>query len=122
MSFSKGHSVIVTREDESENRTVFTAGCLTGDQVLIGVITAVIISVTEIAASHTDIRRRALVAARRTSRRRTVQLVRPVTVAAVVSLVTHLTTYTAQLSTLHSTQKHRAPFIFQVTLVNKFFK
>ena len=79
--------------------TVFTAGPLTSEQILVGFVAAVVVAVTQLAAPHADVRRRALVAARRTRRHRAVQFVAEVIVPAIVSLVTHLTEYTAQLHT-----------------------
>jgi len=76
----------------AEQRTVLAGGCLAEDEVLVGVVSAVVVAVTELATSDADVRGRALVAAGRTRRHRAVQLVTQLTVSAVISLVTHLTT------------------------------
>ena len=72
-------------------RTVFAVGVLTSEQVLVRVVAAVVVAVTELAPPHTDVGRQALVLADGTRRHRTVQLVGEVAVSTVVSLVAHLT-------------------------------
>ena len=71
-------------------QTIFTGGCLTRDQILIGIVTAVIVTITEQTTLHADISGCTFVAARSARHHWTVQFVREVAVSAVISLVAHL--------------------------------